>query len=84
MMLFTVLVVLSVAILQLGTAQQCSCITGIAVIGQDDLKKEIRTELSAVLAENGVANITNIIQLALNATIGRAMEKISFITQLEM
>ena len=65
-----------IAILQLGAAQQCSCTTGIAVIAQDHLKKEIRTELSAALAENGVANITNSI-LALNATIRRAMEKIS-------
>ena len=76
MMLFTVLVVLPAAILQLGAAQQCSCTTGIAVIAQDDLKKEIRTELSAALAENGVANITNTIQQAVNTTIERAMEDI--------
>ena len=77
MMLFTVLVVLPVAILQLGAAQQCSCTTGIAVIARNDLKREIRTELSAVLAENGVVNITNTIQRALNATVERAMEDIS-------
>ena len=76
-MLFTVLVVLPAAILQLGAAQQCSCTTGIAVVAQDDLKKEIRTEVAAALAENGVANITNTIQRAVNATIERAMEDIS-------
>ena len=42
MILFAVLVVLPVAILQLGATQQCSCSTGIAVIAEDDLKKEIR------------------------------------------
>ena len=77
MMLFAVLVVLPAAILQLGTAQQCSCTTGIAVVAQDDLKKEIRAEVAAALAENGVANITNTIQQAVNATIERAMEEIS-------
>ena len=77
MMLFTVLVVLPVAILQLGAAQQCSCTTGIAVLAQDDLKKEIRTEVAAALAENGVANITNTINRAVNATIERVMEDIS-------
>ena len=77
MILFAVLVVLPVAILQLGAAQQCSCTTGIAVIARNDLKREIRTELSAVLAENGVVNITNTIQRALNATVERAMEDIS-------
>ena len=74
---FAVLLMLLVAILQLGTAQQCSCTTGIAVIAQDDLKKEIRAEVAAALAENGVANITNTIQQAVNATIERAMEDIS-------
>ena len=77
MMLFTVLVVLPVAILQLGAAQHCSCTTGIAIIAQDDLKKEIRAEVAAALAENGVVNITNTIQQAVNATVGRAMEDIS-------
>ena len=77
MMLFAILVVLPVAILQLGAAQQCSCTTGIAVVTQDDLKKEIRTEVAAALVENGVANITNTIQQAVNATIERAMEDIS-------
>ena len=77
MMLFIVLVVLPVAILQLGAAQQCSCTTGIAVIAQDDLKKEIRAEVAAALAENVVVNITNTIQQAVNATIERAMEEIS-------
>ena len=76
-MLFAILVVLPAAILQLGAAQQCSCTTGIAVLAQDDLKKEIRTEVAAALAENGVANITNTIQRAVNATIERAMEDIS-------
>ena len=57
MTLFTVLVVLPVAILQLRAAQQCSCTTGNAVIAQDDLKKEIRAEVAAALAENGVVNI---------------------------
>ena len=76
-MLFAILVVLPAAILQLGAAQQCSCTTGIAVLAQDDLKKEIRTELTAVLTENGVANITNTIQRAVNATIERVMEDIS-------
>ena len=76
-MLFAVLVVLPVAILQLGTTQQCSCTTGIAVIPQDDLKKEIRAEVAAALAENGVVNITNTIQQAVNATVGRAMEDIN-------
>ena len=76
MMLFAILVMLPAAILQLGAAQQCSCTTGIAVLAQDGLKKEIRTEVVAALAENGVANITNTIQQAVNATIERAMEDI--------
>ena len=77
MILFAVLVVLPVSILQLGAAQQCSCTTGIAVIAEDDLKKEIQAEVAAALAENGVANITSTIQQAVNATIERALEEIS-------
>ena len=77
MMPFAVLLLLLVAILQLGAAQQCSCTTGIAVIAQDNLKKEIRAEVAAALAENGVASITNTIQQAVNATIERAMGDIS-------
>ena len=69
MMLFAILVVLPGAILQQGAAQQCSCTTGIAVVAQDDLRKEIRTELSAVLAENGVANITMVTMSMVSALL---------------
>ena len=49
-------------ILQLGIAQRCSnCNTGIAVMTQGELRKEIRAELAAALGKNGscVASIKN-------------------------